>query len=113
MRELVGVVGCTVILFIVIPPPIGDSPCGLSPLSWRCRGGLVAPALCGPDGFAPEMPVSRGMLGHKSAKVTLDTYADLFDTDLDAVASALALKCAQTAPSRHGWSLKCCLHLLQ
>jgi len=24
------------------------------------------------------------MLGHKSAKVTLDTYADLFDTDLDA-----------------------------
>ncbi|MGO8938844.1 MAG: tyrosine-type recombinase/integrase [Mycobacterium sp.] len=29
------------------------------------------------------------MLGHKSAKVTLDTYADLFDTDLDAVATAL------------------------
>jgi integrase len=29
------------------------------------------------------------MLGHKSAKVTLDTYADLFDTDLDAVAEAL------------------------
>jgi integrase len=29
------------------------------------------------------------MLGHKSAKVTLDTYADLFDTDLDAVAQAL------------------------
>ncbi|KZF01034.1 integrase [Rhodococcus sp. EPR-157] len=26
------------------------------------------------------------MLGHTSAKVTLDTYADLFDTDLDAVA---------------------------
>lgn len=25
------------------------------------------------------------MLGHTSAKVTLDTYADLFDTDLDAV----------------------------
>jgi hypothetical protein len=36
------------------------------------------------------------MLGHTSAKVTLDTYADLFDTDLDAVASALDLKCAQT-----------------
>jgi integrase len=35
------------------------------------------------------------MLGHTSAKVTLDTYADLFDTDLDAVASALDLKCAQ------------------
>jgi len=29
------------------------------------------------------------MLGHKSAKVTLDTYADLFDTDLDAVAATL------------------------
>jgi integrase len=29
------------------------------------------------------------MLGHKSAKVTLDTYADLFDADLDAVAATL------------------------
>lgn len=29
------------------------------------------------------------MLGHQSAKVTLDTYADLFDTDLDAVAVTL------------------------
>ncbi len=29
------------------------------------------------------------MLGHKSAKVTLDTYADLFDSDLDAVAATL------------------------
>ena len=29
------------------------------------------------------------MLGHKSAKVTLDTYADLFDADLDAVAVTL------------------------
>jgi integrase len=29
------------------------------------------------------------MLGHKSAKVTLDTYADLFEDDLDAVAVAL------------------------
>jgi integrase len=38
------------------------------------------------------------MLGHTSAKVTLDTYADLFDTDLDAVASALDLKCAHSVP---------------
>jgi integrase len=38
------------------------------------------------------------MLGHQSAKVTLDTYADLFDTDLDAVAAALDLKCAQSVP---------------
>ncbi|BCN51909.1 site-specific integrase [Prescottella equi] len=29
------------------------------------------------------------MLGHTSAKVTLDTYADLFDSDLDAVAMVL------------------------
>jgi integrase len=41
------------------------------------------------------------MLGHKSAKVTLDTYADLFDTDLDAVASALDLKCAHSVPKPH------------
>lgn len=38
------------------------------------------------------------MLGHQSAKVTLDTYADLFDTDLDAVAETLDLKCAQSVP---------------
>lgn len=29
------------------------------------------------------------MLGHASASMTLDQYADLFDTDLDAVADAL------------------------
>jgi integrase len=29
------------------------------------------------------------MLGHTSAKVTLDTYSDLFDDDLDAVATTL------------------------
>jgi integrase len=38
------------------------------------------------------------MLGHTSAQVTLDTYADLFDTDLDAVAATLDLKCAQSVP---------------
>jgi integrase len=31
------------------------------------------------------------MLGHASAAMTLDTYADLFDDDLDAVATALNL----------------------
>ena len=30
--------------------------------------------------------------------VTLDTYADSFDTDLDAVASVLDLKCAHSVP---------------
>jgi integrase len=29
------------------------------------------------------------MLGHASAAMTLDVYADLFDDDLDAVAAAL------------------------
>lgn len=29
------------------------------------------------------------MLGHASAAMTLDTYADLFDDELDAVATAL------------------------
>jgi hypothetical protein len=29
------------------------------------------------------------MLGHASAAMTLDTYADLFDDDLDAVATQL------------------------
>jgi len=38
------------------------------------------------------------MPGHQSAKITLDTYADLFDTDLDAVAEALDLNRAQSVP---------------
>lgn len=38
------------------------------------------------------------MLGHKDPSVTLRVYADLFDTDLDAVASALDLKCAHSVP---------------
>ena len=53
-----------------------------------------------PARFAAHVRIARGvagvnvlalqrMLGHKSAKVTLDTYADLFDTDLDAVAVTL------------------------
>lgn len=47
------------------------------------------------------------MLGHTSAKMTLDTYADLFDDDLDAVAASLharyspevTRKCAQSVPT--------------
>jgi hypothetical protein len=35
------------------------------------------------------------LLGHKSAAMTLDTYADLFDSDLDAVADRLdTIACA-------------------
>jgi integrase len=36
-----------------------------------------------------NVPALQRMLGHTSAKVTLDTYADLFDDDLDAVAVTL------------------------
>ena len=34
------------------------------------------------------------MLGHSDPAVTLRVYADLFDTDLDAVAAAMDSKCA-------------------
>ncbi len=37
------------------------------------------------------------MLGHKSAKVTLDVYADLFDTDLDKLAESLHTSYAEPA----------------
>ncbi len=36
------------------------------------------------------MKAVQRMLGHASAAMTLDTYADLFDDDLDNVADALA-----------------------
>jgi integrase len=66
----------------------------------------------GLDGLAPHelrhtcasLAVSAGanvkalqrMLGHSSAKETLDTYADLFDDDLDSVAAALDRVVTQT-----------------
>lgn len=34
------------------------------------------------------------MLGHKNAAMTLDTYADLFDTDLDDVATSISNRIA-------------------
>jgi hypothetical protein len=44
------------------------------------------------------------MLGHASAAMTLDRYADLFDDDLDAVADRLdalrAASCGQVATLR-------------
>lgn len=36
------------------------------------------------------------MLGHKDASETLNTYADLFDTDLDKVAAAMDLSYSAT-----------------
>jgi integrase len=41
------------------------------------------------------------MLGHASAAMTLDTYADLFDEDLDAVADALDLAKSASADIAH------------
>jgi hypothetical protein len=40
------------------------------------------------------------MLGHASASVTLDVYADLFDDDLDAVAVALDHVAMQTSVAK-------------
>ncbi|MCT2042515.1 tyrosine-type recombinase/integrase [Pseudoclavibacter alba] len=50
-----------------------------------------------------NVKVIQRMLGHTSAALTLDQYADLFDDDLDAVAERLNLvvletKCAQNVP---------------
>lgn len=42
--------------------------------------------------------VVQRQLGHRSAAITLDVYADLFDADLDAVAQAFDDKCAQNGP---------------
>jgi integrase len=79
----------------------------LEALSAQCRGKGQGDLVFGDGGFLPR-PKSDGvwftsavkragvnvlalqrMLGHTSAKVTLDTYADLFDDDLDAVAVTL------------------------
>jgi integrase len=40
------------------------------------------------------------MLGHASAAMTLDVYADLFDSDLDAVADRLDTALAAPLPLR-------------
>ena len=39
------------------------------------------------------------MLGHKSAAMTLDVYADLFDDDLDAVAERLEESASKVRPN--------------
>jgi integrase len=41
------------------------------------------------DSAGANVKALQRMLGHASAAMTLDTYADLFDDDLDAVATAL------------------------
>jgi len=46
---------------------------------------------------ANVLALSR-MLGHKDPSVTLRVYADLFDSDLDAVGAAIDSKCARSVP---------------
>ena len=48
------------------------------------------------------------MLGHTSAKVTLDTYADLFDDDLDAVAESLQQPLLTPSARHDKCALKMC-----
>lgn len=48
-----------------------------------------------------NVKAAQRMLGHASASMTLDTYADLFDDDLDAVAVALTRARAADLTSRN------------
>jgi hypothetical protein len=62
----------------------------LRQLCRRVPGVLQVPLRPSPDGVAElYCDALQRMLGHTSAKVTLDAYADLFDDDLDAVAVTL------------------------
>lgn len=47
-----------------------------------------------------NVKVLQRMLGHKSAALTLDIYADLFDDDLDGVAAALDAQIDAAVPMR-------------
>lgn len=51
-----------------------------------------------------NVKVLQRMLGHKSAAMTLDTYADLFDDDLDTVASLLDTRATSAADVGKVWA---------
>jgi integrase len=68
-----GTVRCLWVLVVPTPHPMTY---GTPPPVWRCRRGANVKAV-------QKMP------GHASAAMTLDIYADLFDDDLEAVATAL------------------------
>lgn len=51
-----------------------------------------------------NIKVLQRMLGHKSAALTLDTYADLFDEDLDDVATRLDARMASSADVGKMWA---------
>jgi hypothetical protein len=65
----------------------------------RCEQGQRPCASIAITSGVNVLALSR-MLGHQSAKVTLDVCSDLFDSDLDAVAASIELKCAQSVPKR-------------
>ena len=52
------------------------------------RCGTRAPHWRSAPGANPK--IVQRMLGHASAAMTLDVYADLFDSDLDTVAESVA-----------------------
>jgi integrase len=96
---------------LLFPGPNGYLRPSHSTTGWfeyaRVRAGL--PRLTPHDlrHTAASLAVSAGanvkavqrMLGHASAAMTLDVYADLFDDDLDAVAERLDAACAQFVPT--------------
>jgi integrase len=51
---------------------------------------------------AANVLVVQRQLGHASAAMTLDVYADLLDADLDAVANAFDSGHAKMCPKRRG-----------
>lgn len=55
-------------------------------------GLCIASALVEPVHLLRSQRQGPYMLGHKNAAMTLDTYADLFDTDLDDVATSISSK---------------------
>ena len=90
-------------------------------MSW-CRlgvscavSGSVGPAPCSqptlPESCLSSTKAVQKMLGHASAAMTLDVYADLFSDDSDAVATALDLARSRqnvgTGPAKPDGSTEC------
>ena len=67
--------------------PLPESRPNLPVYHRACAARHTAASLAISAGANPK--VVQRMLGHSSAAMTLDVYADLFDTDLDAVAERL------------------------
>ena len=79
--------GFTGLLIIVLPSGLGTGAwLSLTSAAAITAGTLIGGAI---SAGANVKAVQR-MLGHASAAMTLDTYADLFDDDLDLVAHALS-----------------------